>query len=403
MKLLITLTFLIYIGGEHITDYLTSMLYARQNDTFNALLPRRCKEIARLVKENHGYVAASFDTERSKYGEFEFEAIEVMGLGAKESLNNMTNNSSKNTSGSGNTSAKKTSISPTFNWKKFFKKDASNNHTADPQKRKQLLAAEKEIRVASEYTLLDGSTVSLAADIERFHCTEVIFKPKLYEDCRKADSLINVIMKSILQLDSLVQTEICSNIILNGGTALLPGFIKRLKHELELSFTNANIDLSVSSSTTKGQNNGISIYLNTNTNNNGDSDDEGRNRSLMDMGFNQKSIFTNYNDKRLSTSFATAVSSAVRDQSSHNEASMKCYSAAYLGASARVCLSLTHAGAVESTDPTATRSSNSAGIFASNKDAKHVPIPTTNFILSSDYDDDDSNLQDILQNILDFT
>jgi actin-related protein len=44
------------VGSEHVTEYLQLLLYAQNCESYNNLMPRRCKEIARDVKEKTAMV-----------------------------------------------------------------------------------------------------------------------------------------------------------------------------------------------------------------------------------------------------------------------------------------------------------------------------------------------------------
>lgn len=74
-------------------------------------------------------------------------------------------------------------------------------------------------------------TIELAQ--ERFQCPEVLFHPS---DVLNRDSLIDgvhaMVAETIHSLPIDLKREMYGNIVLSGGTTLLPGFAQRMQHEL---------------------------------------------------------------------------------------------------------------------------------------------------------------------------
>lgn len=87
-------------------------------------------------------------------------------------------------------------------------------------------ATEKESK--TQYQLPDGQSVSLSS--ERYESTSVLFDPTLFgsEELGAADVLVNSIMKSDIDL----RPKLFSQIVLAGGTTLMPGFGDRLLYEV---------------------------------------------------------------------------------------------------------------------------------------------------------------------------
>lgn len=82
---------------------------------------------------------------------------------------------------------------------------------------------------SKKYNLPDGQCITLD-DRLRSHPTEVLFEPSLfgYEIQGIHEQIINCIQR----VDSIHRKDLYSNIILSGGTTVLPGFVRRLDVEL---------------------------------------------------------------------------------------------------------------------------------------------------------------------------
>jgi centractin len=87
-------------------------------------------------------------------------------------------------------------------------------------------AAEKDAK--TQYQLPDGQVVTVAS--ERYQAPNVLFDPSLFgsEEPGAADILVNSIMKSDIDLRS----KLFSQIVLAGGSTLLPGFGDRMLYEV---------------------------------------------------------------------------------------------------------------------------------------------------------------------------
>lgn len=85
---------------------------------------------------------------------------------------------------------------------------------------------EKESK--TQYQLPDGSTVTLAS--ERYSAPNCLYDPSLIgsEEAGVADVLVNSIMKSDIDL----RPKLYSQIVLAGGTTLMPGFGDRLLYDI---------------------------------------------------------------------------------------------------------------------------------------------------------------------------
>eukprot|EP00978_Attheya_sp_CCMP212_P009781 scaffold23274_cov58-Attheya_sp.AAC.2 len=94
---------------------------------------------------------------------------------------------------------------------------------ANPEKEEETNAATK-----TQYQLPDGQVIDLSS--ERFRAPEILFNPTLVgsEEMGVADLLASSIMKSDMDLRS----TLFSQIVLAGGSTLLPGFGDRLLNEV---------------------------------------------------------------------------------------------------------------------------------------------------------------------------
>lgn len=90
--------------------------------------------------------------------------------------------------------------------------------------------AEKDARVAAktQYKLPDGQVINLSS--ERYEAPNVLFDPSLFgsEEPGAADILVNAIYKSDIDL----RPKLYSQIVLAGGSTLMPGFGERLLAEV---------------------------------------------------------------------------------------------------------------------------------------------------------------------------
>ena len=89
--------------------------------------------------------------------------------------------------------------------------------------------------------LLDLPDQVLTYGNERFRSGEIIFQPKLigYE----FDGIHTVTNNAIMECDEKKRKDLYSNIVLAGGTALLPGLANRLKKEIQILSSEANINV----------------------------------------------------------------------------------------------------------------------------------------------------------------
>jgi len=82
--------------------------------------------------------------------------------------------------------------------------------------------------VEQSFELPDGQTISVGS--ERFRCTEALFHPELLG--REANGLHEMVYYAIRKSDIDIRKLLYYNIVLSGGTTMLPGFANRLKQEM---------------------------------------------------------------------------------------------------------------------------------------------------------------------------
>jgi len=78
------------------------------------------------------------------------------------------------------------------------------------------------------YELPDGAIIAIAS--ERFRCAEVLFKPSLIG--KEANGIHELVFQSIAKSDCDLRRELYANVVLSGGTTLLPGIGERMAREL---------------------------------------------------------------------------------------------------------------------------------------------------------------------------
>ncbi|XP_033737036.1 actin-3-like [Pecten maximus] len=93
---------------------------------------------------------------------------------------------------------------------------------------------EEEMSSAStpqeSYTLPDGEIIRI--DHERFRCPECLFNPSLMG--RECNGIHEALYYSIMKCNKDLTADMFGNVVLSGGTSLLPGFDSRLQKELNI-------------------------------------------------------------------------------------------------------------------------------------------------------------------------
>ena len=184
------------LGGEHVTELLEQLIDAQGIETYSSSLPRRRQQFARRVKEQHAFVALSFDDAVNRYGQFSFESTKVM--------TNVVDTSRR---------CRSASITP---------------HASD-------------IRVSESFVLTDGSDMTISVDRELFYSSEVLFAPFLLEAAQDELNIVDIILSCVEAVDDSVRDDVCRNIVLCGKTSLLQGLSPRLQHDLSRGMRNLGV------------------------------------------------------------------------------------------------------------------------------------------------------------------
>lgn len=79
-----------------------------------------------------------------------------------------------------------------------------------------------------EFTLPDSNTITLGS--ERFRCPEALFKPCFVG--KEANGIHGATFQSISKCDSDIRKDLYANVVLSGGTSMLPGMAERVAKEL---------------------------------------------------------------------------------------------------------------------------------------------------------------------------
>ena len=92
----------------------------------------------------------------------------------------------------------------------------------------ELKACETSCDLAKTYELPDGNLVTLHS--ERFRCGEVLFQPSFLG--KEAMGIHDTTFQSIMKCDVDVRRDLFANLVLSGGSTMLPGIGERMTKEL---------------------------------------------------------------------------------------------------------------------------------------------------------------------------
>jgi actin-like ATPase involved in cell morphogenesis len=186
------------IGGEHCTVAMERMLDSKALSFYSAILSRRRRQIAREIKEKHGFLAESFDECIRKYGSFGFDVVRVMQDASE-----------------------------------------SSNLPSAPTQSAEQAAACNDIRVRTEMAQPDGTRAQVALDRELFYCYEPLFSSleskSQSRPAQECASIADAIISAVASIeDAGMRVDIGSKIILCGGSANIKGIEARVSalHEL---------------------------------------------------------------------------------------------------------------------------------------------------------------------------
>jgi len=100
-------------------------------------------------------------------------------------------------------------------------------------KKERLLAKDTTV-LDKEYKLPVGSTSIIGR--ERFEAPEILMNPALLES--ESDDMATMIYQSICDCPMDIQKPLAANIMLSGGTTMIPGLSSRIEHEVKELYVN---------------------------------------------------------------------------------------------------------------------------------------------------------------------
>ena len=82
-----------------------------------------------------------------------------------------------------------------------------------------------------KYTLPDGKSIDLKEEL--LQCSEIYFQPKVLDSNPEMASLAKLVNDTIQACDIDLRSSLSSNIILAGGSSVIPGFVERFTKEIQ--------------------------------------------------------------------------------------------------------------------------------------------------------------------------
>jgi len=90
-------------------------------------------------------------------------------------------------------------------------------------------AERSSVAIEKTYEMPDGAILKIGN--ERFRCGEALFKPPMIGV--EADGVADLTYKSIMKCDVDIRRDLYNNIVLSGGTTMLPGIAERMSKDVQ--------------------------------------------------------------------------------------------------------------------------------------------------------------------------
>jgi len=90
-------------------------------------------------------------------------------------------------------------------------------------------AERSSVAIEKTYEMPDGAILKIGN--ERFRCGEALFKPSMIGV--EADGVADLTYKSIMKCDVDIRRDLYNNIVLSGGTTMLPGIAERMSKDVQ--------------------------------------------------------------------------------------------------------------------------------------------------------------------------
>lgn len=89
-------------------------------------------------------------------------------------------------------------------------------------------SAASQSNIEKSYEMPDGSVIHVGQ--ERFQCAEALFKPTMVGV--ELDGIADITYLSMMHCDADIRKDLCSNVVLAGGSTMFPGMPERMQHDL---------------------------------------------------------------------------------------------------------------------------------------------------------------------------
>ena len=89
------------------------------------------------------------------------------------------------------------------------------------------LKADTSSNIEKNYELPDGWIIAVGA--ERFRCTEVLFQRNLIG--KESEGIHKLTYESIMHYDVDIRRDLYTNIVLSGGTTMIPGIVRLVNNK----------------------------------------------------------------------------------------------------------------------------------------------------------------------------